>query len=220
MSAIYTVIQENPEYFAWAVGLINVLWVVFIYFNKQSHDRAMAQLQSDLSLEAERRKKVFELKANQYETYVANLDAFGRKHQVDLPARMRPIFDKYLNDYLAAAESGDKQQEHQVITWFSSQVSALMQDGIDDVMKLQAESNRLKLTATDEMIDTFSELEALTKTSMDKAHEFMGQFTEIVLAQDHQRTEQYQTELTVLGRQTQKTANKLMQQMRTELRAI
>src|SRR5690554_1264718 len=57
------------------------------------------------------------------------------------------------------------------------------------------------------MIDTFSELEALTETSMDKAHEFMGQFTEIVLAQDHQRTEQYQTELTVLGRQTQETAN-------------
>lgn len=82
----------------------------------------MAQLRSDLSLEAERRKRVFELKANQYETYVANLDAFGRKHQVDLPARMRPIFDKYLNDYLAATESGDKQQEHQVITWFSSQV--------------------------------------------------------------------------------------------------
>lgn len=92
MSAIYTAIQENPEYCAWAVGLINVLWVVFIYFNKQSHDRAMAQLQSDLSLEAERRKKVFELKANRYETYVANLDAFGRKHQVDLPARMRSIY--------------------------------------------------------------------------------------------------------------------------------
>lgn len=220
MSAIYTAIQENPEYFAWAVGLINVLWVVFIYFNKQSHDRAMAQLRIDLSLEAERRKKVFELKANQYETYVANLDAFGRKHQVDLPARMRPIFDKYLNDYLAATESGEKQQEHRVITWFSSQVSALMQEGLDDVLKLQAESNRLKLTATDEMIDTFSELEALTKTSMDKAHEFMGQFTEIVLAQDHQHTEQYQTELKELGRQTQEMANKLMQQMRTELRAI
>jgi glycine betaine/choline ABC-type transport system substrate-binding protein len=81
-----------------------------------------------------------------------------------------------------------------------------MQEGLDDVLKLQAESNRLKLTATDEMIDTFSKLEALTKTSMDKAHEFMGQFTEIALAQDHQRTEQYQTELKELGRQTQETA--------------
>lgn len=220
MSAIYDAIQESPEYFAWAFGVVNVLWVLFVYFNKQSHDRAMARLKSDLGLEAERRKRVFELKASQYETYVANLDSFGKKHQVDLPARMRPIFDKYLSDYLAATESGDKQQEHQVITWFGGQVSALMQEGLDDVLKLQAESNRLKLTATDEMIDTFSELEALTKASMDKANEFMGQFTEIVLTQDHQRTEQYQAELKELGRQTQEKASQLMQQMRTELRAI
>ena len=220
MTAIYEAIQGNPEYFAWAFGVVNVLWVLFVYFNKQSHDRAMARLQSDLGLEAERRKRVFELKASQYETYVANLDAFGKKHQVDLPARMRPIFDKYLSDYLAATESGDKQQEHQVITWFSGQVSALMQEGLDDVLKLQAESNRLKLTATEEMIDTFSELEVLTKSSMDKANEFMGQFTEIVLTQDHQRTEAYQAELKDLGRRTQEKASQLMQQMRAELRAI
>src|SRR5690554_3093370 len=220
MSAIYAAIQENPEYFAWAFGVVNVLWGFFVYFNKQSHDRAMARLKSDLGLEAERRKRVFELKASLYETYVANLDAFGKKHQVDLPARMRPIFDKYLSDYLAATESGDKQQEHQVITRFSGQVSALMQEGLDDELKLQAESNRLKLTATDEMIDTFSELETLTKASMDKANEFMGQFTEIVLTQDHQRTEKYQAELKELGRKTQEKANELMQQMRAELRAI
>lgn len=220
MSEIYALIQENPEYFAWAFGVVNVLWGLFVYFNKQSHDRAMARLKSDLGLEAERRKRVFELKASQYETYVANLDSFGKKHQVDLPARMSPIFDKYLSDYLAATESGDKQQEHKVITWFGGQVSALMQEGLDDVLKLQAESNRLKLTATDEMIDTFSELEVLTKASMDKANEFMGQLTEIVLTQDHQRTEQYQKELKELGRQTQEKAGQLMQQMRAELRAI
>lgn len=220
MSAIYEVIQENPDYFAWAFGVVNVLWGLFVYFNKQSHDRAMARLKSDLGLEAERRKRVFELKSSQYETYVASLDSFGKKHQVDLPTRMRPIFDKYLSDYLAATESGDKQQEHQVITWFGGQISALMQEGLDDVLKLQAESNRLKLTATDEMIDTFSELEVLTKASMDKANEFMGQFTEIVLTQDHQRTERYQAELKELGRKTQEKARQLMQQMRAELRAI
>lgn len=220
MSAIYAAIQENPEYFAWAFGVVNVLWGLFVYFNKQSHDRAMARLKNDLALESERRKRVFELKANLYETYAANLDAFGKKYQVDLPARMRPIFDKYLSDYLAASESGDRQQERQVITWFSGQVSALMQEGLDDVLKLQAESNRLKLTATDEMIDTFSELEALTKASMDKTNEFMGQLTEIVLTQDHQRTEKYQAELKELGRKTQEKASDLMQQMRAELRAI
>lgn len=85
MSAIYEVIQENPEYFAWAFGVVNVLWGLFVYFNKQSHDRAMARLKSDLGLEAERRKRVFELKASQYETYVANLDSFGKSIRLTFP---------------------------------------------------------------------------------------------------------------------------------------
>lgn len=220
MSAIFKVIQEHPELFAGIFAVVNVLWVLFVYFNKQRHDRAMAKLQNNLSLDAERRKKIFELKANQYETYVANLDAFGKKHQVDLPGRMQPVFDKYLSDYLAATEAGDKEREREAITWFSGQVSALIQEGLHDVLKLQAESNRLKLTATDEMIDTFSELEALTIASMDKANEYMGQFIEITITQDHQRTEKYETELKELGLKTQEKASQLMRQMRAELRAI
>jgi len=220
MSVIYDVIQEHPEFFAWFFALVNVLWGVFVYFNKQSHDRSMVRLKNDLSLEAERRKKIFELKANQYETYVANLDAFGKKHQVDLPARMQPIFDKYLDDYLESADSEDKQKEREVISWFSAQISALMQEGLDDLLKLQAESNRLKLTATDEMISTFTELEELMQTSMDEANEFMRNFTELVISQDHQRIAAYQARLNELGLKTKGRANQLMQQMRTELRAI
>ncbi len=48
-----------------------------------------------------------------------------------------------------------------------------MQEGLNDLLKLKAESNLLKPTATDEMIDTYFDLEAMTITSMDKAHEFM-----------------------------------------------
>ncbi|MBT0027215.1 hypothetical protein J4H29_21070 [Vibrio alginolyticus] len=88
MESVYNVIQENPDYFAWVFGVVNVLWGLFVYFNKQSHDKALESLKHGLSLEAERRKKVFELKATQYEAYVSNLDAFGKKYQVDLPAKM------------------------------------------------------------------------------------------------------------------------------------
>ncbi|MUK39684.1 hypothetical protein GNP82_19305 [Aliivibrio fischeri] len=220
METIYNVIQENPDYFAWVFGIVNVLWGLFVYFNKQSHDKALATLKHELTLDADRRKKVFELKVTQYEAYVENLDRFGKKHKVDMPAQMQPVFDRYFNDYLAATQSGDKDKEREVITWFSSQISSLMQEGLSDVLKLQSESNRLKLTATDEMIETFTKLEELTKSSMDKANEFMGNFTEIVFAQNNELSEQYQAELKVLGDQTQHTAQKLMQQMRAELNEI
>ncbi|MEZ9860526.1 hypothetical protein AB4381_18855 [Vibrio splendidus] len=220
METIYSIIQDNPDYFAWVFSVVNVFWGLFAYFNKQSHDKALAKLKHELTLDADRRKKVFELKATQYEAYVENLDEFGKKHQVDMPARMQPVFDKYLNDYLAATQRGDKDQEREVITRFSSQMSSFMQEGLSDVLKLQNESNKLKLTATDEMIETFTKLEALTKLSMDKANEFMGKFTEIVFSQNNELSQQYQGELKALGDQTKNTAQKLMQQMRAELNEI
>lgn len=220
MKTIYEIIQQNPEFFAWVFAVVNVLWGLFTYFNKQSHDKALVNLKHNLNLDAERRKKIFELKAAQYEAYVTNLDAFGKKHQVDMPAKMQPIFDKYLSDYLAAQEQGDKEKEREVITWFSGQISGLMQEGLADVLKLQAESNSLKLTATDEMISTFSELESLTKKSMDTANEFMGKFIEIVLTQNNELSKEYQEKLRVLGEQTQATSTKLMNQMRSELTEI
>jgi len=38
MEIIYTLIQENPQFYAWAFGVINILWGVFLYFNK-NHTR-------------------------------------------------------------------------------------------------------------------------------------------------------------------------------------
>ncbi|EID4382760.1 hypothetical protein O2V57_004488 [Vibrio parahaemolyticus] len=220
MESIYSIIQENPDYFAWVFGLVNALWGIFLYFNKQSHDKALENLKHGLSLEAERRKKVFELKVSQYEAYVSNLDEFGKKHQVDLPAKMQPIFDKYFNDYLAAAQVGDKDKEREVLCWFGTQVSEVMRDSTEDLMKLQAESNKLKLTATDQMVETFARLEALTKASSDKSNEFMSKFLEIVLSQNNELSAKLQEELASLGKETQAVAKELMEQMRQELQTI
>lgn len=220
MKAIYDVIQENPQFFAWAFGLVNALWILFAYFNKQTHDKQLARLEQQLRLDADRRLKVFELKVTQYESYVMNLDAFGRKQQADMPARLQPVFDKYLSDYLAASMAEDKEAEHKVITWFSSQIAGSMQEVYADTLKLKSESNRLKLTATDEMIETFSELESLTDESTTTANEFMGKLTEIVLGGRQQEARMYQARLATLGKQIQDASQKLLNQMRAELREI
>jgi len=173
METIYEMIQEHPGYFAWAFALANALWLAFTYFNSQRHDRELRNLEQRLRLDADRRQKVFELKATQYESYVTNLDTFGKKNQTDLPKRMQPIFDRYFKEYLGASAANDKEREVAVIAWFGSQVSGLMQESAEDYFRLQAESSKLKLTATDEMIECFDQLETLIKKSMDESHEFM-----------------------------------------------
>ncbi|MCR9599001.1 hypothetical protein NB461_09670 [Vibrio alginolyticus] len=133
---------------------------------------------------------------------------------------MQPIFDKYFNDYIAAAQVGDKDKEREVLCWFGTQVSEVMRDSTEDLMKLQAESNKLKLTATDQMVETFACLEALTKASSDKSNEFMSKFLEIVLSQNNELSAKLQEELASLGKETQAVAKELMEQMRQELQTI
>lgn len=50
MESIYNVIQANPKFFTWVFGLVNVLWVAFTYFNRQSHEKALEKLKSSLQL--------------------------------------------------------------------------------------------------------------------------------------------------------------------------
>ncbi|MBO7927364.1 hypothetical protein J5X91_14005 [Pseudoalteromonas sp. K222D] len=220
MQFIYDLIQENPEYYIWVFGVINALWLGFVYFNKQTHEKNLKQLEQDLRYRADRRLKIFDLKASEYGKYVTDLDAFGRKNEIEMPERMQPIFDEYLQRYLAAAEAEDKEQERIVIGWLSSQISGLMQEGLKDVLILKSESNRLKLIATDEMLETFDRLEALTQESMDCTNEYMNNFTEIIFNQQNEKTEAFKVKAAELGAEIQKNSKELLNQMRRELSDI
>ncbi|HEA3089963.1 TPA: hypothetical protein RVR74_002279 [Aeromonas salmonicida] len=220
MQEVYDLIQGNPKFYTWAFGILNLLWVAFAYFNKQRHERKLKQLEQDLRFRADRRLKIFDLKASEYAKYVTDLDSFGKKNQIEMPERMQPIFDQYLQNYLAATEVGDKEREIQVIGWFSSQISALMQEGLKDVLKLKCESNRLKLIATDEMLQTFDKLEQLAQESMDCTNEYMKNFTEIILHQQHGKTEVFKRQAAELASEIQNQTRALMNQMRKELSDI
>jgi hypothetical protein len=50
VESIYNLIQTNPKFFAWVFGLVNALWLVFTYFNRQSHEKALEKLKSTLQL--------------------------------------------------------------------------------------------------------------------------------------------------------------------------
>lgn len=84
MQEIYELIKESPKFYAAAFGLVNVAWGLFVYFNKQRHERELRHLEQDLRFSADRRLKVFDLKATQYGHYVTDLDAFGKKNQVEI----------------------------------------------------------------------------------------------------------------------------------------
>lgn len=118
---------------------------------------------------------------------------------------------------MTASEDGDKTKEREVISWLSSQISGLMQEGLLDLTKLKHESNRLKLIATDEMLATFDEIECLNQKLFELTAEYMNNFTEIFMYQQTEKTDLFQERAKVLGEELQQQSQNLLRQMRREI---
>lgn len=218
MEEIYLLIEEHPQLFTYLFVVINAMWGLFTFFNKQRHEKAMANISNDLKLDSDRRLKFFELKASQYESYVTSLDNFGKKHNVDLPTKILPITTQYFSDYLSAANSGNQEKVTEVVSNFGSQISKLMHEVSEDFFRIQKESNKLKLTATDEMVEAFDHLMHLIETSMNDSHEFMKGFTQMVLNRNFEASIQFQTKAKAQGEEIQHASKHLLNLMREELK--
>ncbi|WP_016957461.1 hypothetical protein [Catenovulum agarivorans] len=228
MELIFDLIQKNPDYFAWIFSLINILWLGFTYFNKQTHDKALKAIQlehekklksvqHDLNLDLERRKKIFELKTSQYEQYVIRLDSFGRKYQVELFEKMQPIFQSYMAKMINAE---DEAQRRSAIGEFSTETMVIMGQSMEQYQIIKAESKALKLTASDSLLVIFNELELLVEQSIEQAKKFVGDLPLLILANDQENLKLRQLELDEQGAHILTKSKELEQQMRLELSVI
>lgn len=215
MKFIYDLIQENPGFFAWVFGIVNVLWGVFLYFNSKRHDRELKMLQHSLDIDLERRKHIFELKASQYDRYATMIDEFGKKYQTELFIRMKPMFEKSLSAMLAAS---DEQSKIAVITTFSAKAMEFIDESSTEYFKLKAESRSLKLTASDSLIKIFEELETLVQASMNSAHDLIRQLPMLIMSNNEKEMSKLQNELNNQGKSIQAKSSELERQMRLELK--
>lgn len=224
LEMIYAAIKARPDYFAWAFGLVNVLWGVFIYFNKKRHERELVSLKATIehkhNLDLEKRRRLFEMKATQFEKYFRMVDDFGKKHQVDMPRKMQPIINEYFSSYLEAQQKGDDEASRTAIICFSGKVNSLLAEGYEDYMTIQAETHSLKLIATEQLAEIFEQLEAKYAEGFKLSQNFMNEIVALIVRGDDKKIQEYQNELQEHGVVTKSTAEALMHQMRIELQEI
>ncbi len=210
METIYKIISDNPRYFVWAFGIINALWVVFIYFNKKRHERELESLKHSYSLDLEKRKKMYEMKAAQFEKYFRMIDDFGKRQQVDIVKRMQPIINKFMEDYLKSTECGDKKAETAAIITFSSQISDLTNEGMEQYLSLKSETTSLKLIASDDLAILFDELQESYDDAFNATQEFMSKFVKLTMENNEEEMQRSQKTITTLGNNIKQKAEKLM----------
>lgn len=217
METLYELIRNNPELFTNGFIIINALWIVFIYFNKQRHEEKLKSIQHDLNLDLERRKKVFELKVKQYENYVKMLDEFGKEYQTELFSKMQPTFENFLKKVLNAKNEEEKKS---ALNEFSLNIMSLMDGCMRNYYLLKSESRSLKLTASDSLILIFEELESLVDNSIEEAKKLVNELPMLIISNNHEEIERKQVVLNTQSDEIQLKSKSLEFQMRSELSKI
>jgi hypothetical protein len=220
MEAVFSVISEKPEYFAWAFGLVNALWAGFLYFNSKRHEKELIGVQQSFDLDLERRKKLFEMKAGQYESYFRHLDLMHQKHQTDYEDVFLPIMNEFVSAYLQAADKSDEEAATQATIHFSEKVSKITRDGMKELGVIESETNSLRLTATDEIANLLDEIKGLYDQMFALSGKMMNDLVQIAIKGDQELANRNQAELAAVGEKAQRKAVELREQMRRDLQTI
>ncbi|AFN73827.1 hypothetical protein MROS_0584 [Melioribacter roseus P3M-2] len=217
---MFDFISKNPELVTVLFGVANFLWAIFLYFNNKKHQQNIESLKHSLNLDLERRKKVFEMKVNQFEKYYRLIDEFGKKYSVDLPKKLQPIFTEYYDKFLKAEMENNKEESRKIIVWFGDQIGNLMLDINENYVRLNSETNSLKLTSSDKLVDILNELQKCYEDSFNLSSEFISKFQEILLTQNQVLQNDYQNRMKESAMKLKNKSDELMARMRFELTEI
>ncbi len=220
MEEIFKVISEKPDYFAWAFGLVNVLWLGFAFFNKKRHEKELIKVKQSFDLDLERRKKVFEMKASQYEAYFRHIDAIHNRHQTDYQDVFMPIINDFMSSYLEASSREDKAAETAATIKFSEKISKLARDGMQELGVIESETNSLRLTASDEVAKLLDEIKTIYSALFDASGKMMSDLVQITINNDQDLANRNQAQLQELGELAKTKSTQLREQMRNDLKQI
>jgi len=220
MEEVFKFISEKPEYTVWFIGIINISWIVFIYFNRKKHDRKLIELKQSFDLDLERRKTVYEMKATQYESYFKHIDSIHKKHQTDYQDVLRPIINEFMSTYLRASDNNDKTEETNATIRFSKEISKITYDGFQELRVMESETNSLRLTASDNVALLLDDIQMLYEQLFTISCKVMSDLVEIIINDNQELAARNQVELMKIGELAKSKAKELRQQMRNDLKTI
>lgn len=220
MEEVFKAISEKPEYFAWAFGLVNALWLCFVYFNKKKHQKELIEVKQSFDLDLERRKKVFEMKAVQYESYFRSIDEIHNRHQTDYQDVVLPIINEFNSTYMYACNNNDNQAATEATVIFAEKMGKITRDGFEELQVMRSQTNSLRLTASDKVAILLDEIQSIYEQLFEASNKIISDLVHVTLNDDQELMANNQARLTELGNLALLKSTQLREQMRIDLKEI
>jgi hypothetical protein len=174
------------------------------------------ELKKQHTLEIEKKKFQYEDKRTQFSKYFGLLDEFHGKCNSVFGEKFQPIITEFMNSYLV----DDPDVQHQATVKYSENVQKLFFELNAEHLKLQTETNSIRLISSPKIDVFLNSLESGVKLATDQTTEMLQFMAKPEFWADQSLVVPYQDKLAVSAKEVIDCRNQLREQMKVELNEI
>jgi hypothetical protein len=174
------------------------------------------ELKKQHALEIEKKKFQYEDKRTQFAKYFSLLDEFHGKCNTAFGEKFQPIISEFMNSYLV----DDPDIQHQSTVKYGEDVQRLFFELNAEHLKLQTETNSIRLISSPKIDVFLNSLESGVKLATDQTTEMLQFMAKPEFWADQSLVAPYQEKLALSAKEVVDCRNQLRDQMKVELNEI
>lgn len=214
------------------VGVIGILiGTLLTYLKKYAELKALkknnAELQkeneairSTYELEVTKRKYRYEEKLRQYTNFFSLIDACSKEMNSLTQQKCIDAMHRFYSQFLLAINTNDNISESKAASNFQSELTQIMMDANDYLIKFRQQTNSIKLIASDEIVELLERFDSKMEKSMKLSTACLQDIQSLILQRNVHQLEINQNEINTIGQEIVSLQKQIIKLMKTELDQI
>lgn len=213
-------------------GVIGIfIGVVSTYFNKRAEFRALKQnnaalqkeneaIRSSYELEVSKRKYRYEEKLRQYSNFFSLIDACSKEMNSRTQQRCIGAINSFYSQFLHAVNQNDSAAESTAASNFQSELTQIMMEANDYLIKFRQETNAIKLIASDEIVELLDMFDSKMEESIQVSTSCLQDLQSLILQRNSRQLQANQNHINNIGQEIILLKKKIISLMKAELNQI
>lgn len=221
--------------FDWSPIITGVIGILIggasTYFNKRAEFRALKEnnaalqkeneaIRSSYELEVSKRKYRYEEKLRQYSNFFSLIDACSKEMNGRTQQQCIEAINRFFSHFLHAVNQNDSVAESTAASNFQSEITQIMMDANNYLIKFRQETNAIKLIASDEIVELLEMFDSKMEESIQVSTSCLQDLQSLILQRNSQQLEANQNHINNIGQEIVLLKSKIISLMKEELNQI
>lgn len=221
--------------FDWSPIITGVIGILIggasTYFNKRAEFRALKEnnaalqkeneaIRSSYELEVSKRKYRYEEKLRQYSNFFSLIDACSKEMNGRTQQQCIEAINRFFSHFLHAVNQNDSVAESTAASNFQSEITQIMMDANNYLIKFRQETNAIKLIASDGIVELLEMFDSKMEESIQLSTSCLQDLQSLILQRNSQQLEANQNHINNIGQEIVLLKSKIISLMKEELNQI